>query len=236
MIKTVIFDIDDTLYDFWAVDTAGKERVRDYAAANCGVDGDLFLETFLEMARFQFRVHPDVSCCHSRVIRAQLACEKLGLPIHYALGLADAYWSAFLETITPYDGIPELFDDLRARGMRIGIGTNMVADLQIKKLVRLGLADKCDFMVSSEEADAEKPAPDFFAVCIDKAGCAPGECLFIGDNPKVDTKGAMDAGMQALLFAHAGIPEGYDMPAVVSAGEVIPYIDRHLPFRGARLA
>lgn len=224
MIKTVIFDIDDTLYDFWAVDAIGKERVRDYAAANCGVDGDLFLETFLEMARFQFRVHPDVSCCHSRVIRAQLACEKLGLPIHLALGLADAYWSAFLETIAPYEGIPELFDDLRARGMRIGIGTNMVADLQIKKLVRLGLAEKCNFMVSSEEADAEKPAPAFFALCTEKAGCPVAECLFIGDNPKVDIQGAMDAGMQALLLAHGGVPDGYDLPAVTSAQEVIPYM------------
>lgn len=226
MIKTVIFDLDDTLYDFWAVDTLGKERVRDHAAAHCGVDGDLFLETFLEMARFQFRVHSDVSCCHSRIIRAQLACEKLGLPINLALGLADAYWSAFLDNIVPYDGIPELMDELRARGLRIGIGTNMVADLQIKKLVRLGLAEKCHFMVSSEEADAEKPAPVFFALCAEKAGCPAGECLFIGDNPKVDIGGATDAGMQALLFAHTGIPEGYALPAVTSANEVIPYMER----------
>lgn len=228
MIKTVIFDLDDTLYDFWAVDALGKERVRDHAAAHCGVDGDLFLQTFLEIAKFQFKVHSDVSCCHSRVIRAQLACERLGLPISYALGLADAYWSAFLDNIVPYDGIPELLDGLRARGLRIGVGTNMVTDIQIKKLVRLGLDAKCDFMVSSEEADAEKPAPAFFALCAQKAGCPAAECLFIGDNPKVDTRGALDAGMQALLFAHGGIPDGYDLPAVTSAGEVIPYIYSHI--------
>lgn len=231
MIKAAIFDLDDTLYDFWTADALGKERVRAYAAEHLGVDGDLFLSTFIEMMRLQFRLHPDSAGCHDRAIRAQLACEKLGLPIRHALDVENAYWNAFLTTIVPFDGIHELFDNLHAAGKTIGVCTNMTCYWQIKKLIRLGLADKCDFLVTSEEANVEKPGRAIFELCLEKAKCAPEECIFVGDNADGDIRGAAAAGMNALLILSNGsLPEGFEFPYVTSARDIWPFISSREDF------
>ena len=85
-------------------------------------------------------------------------------------------------------------------GVRIGLGTDMTAYMQYEKLIRLGLMEYMDFIVSSEEAGTDKPGNAFFMLCARKAGCLPGECLFIGDNIVRDYGGAAAAGMQARWF------------------------------------
>ena len=58
--------------------------------------------------------------------------------------------------------------------------------------------------MSSEEAGADKPAPEMFALCAEKAGVLPEECLFVGDSRKKDVLGALNAGMHAAWYC----PEG----------------------------
>lgn len=201
MIKAVIFDVDDTLYDFKTAEALGRTTIREYAARECGVDGELFLNTFVDVLHEQMRLHGRSAGCHSRAIRAQITCERLGIPIHHAPAINDLFWNTFIESIRPFDGIPELFREIKARGLKIGICTNMTADWQIKKLIKLGICDYCDFVASSEEADSEKPDKGIFLLCAEKAKCAIDECLLIGDNPVFDAQGALDAGMQARWFA-----------------------------------
>ena len=93
---------------------------------------------------------------------------------------------------------------LKESGVRMGIGTNMTAYIQYRKLERLGLSAYPDWIVTSEEAGAEKPDRRFFDLCIQKSGCAPEECLFVGDHPQGDAKGSLAAGMHALLYGAHG--------------------------------
>ena len=62
------------------------------------------------------------------------------------------------------------------------------------------MLENFDFIVSSEEAGMDKPAPGLFALCAKKAGCRPEECLFVGDSLKRDVRGALDAGMSAAWY------------------------------------
>ena len=201
MIKTVLFDLDDTLYEFGPAEQTGRAAIRDYAERVIGVDGEAFMACFVEMLRLQMSLHRDTPGSHSRAIRSQLVCEKMGIPLHHAPVLNDLFWNSYIASIHPFPGIPELFAKIRESGRKNGICTNMTADWQMKKLVRLGLIDQCDFIVSSEEADAEKPDRAIFDLCADKAGCLASECLFIGDNPVCDIQGALDAGMNALWLS-----------------------------------
>ena len=54
-------------------------------------------------------------------------------------------------------------------GVRIGLGTDMTAYMQYEKLIRLGLMEYMDFIVSSEEAGTDKPGNAFFMLCARKA-------------------------------------------------------------------
>ena len=90
----------------------------------------------------------------------------------------------------------------------------MTADWQYAKLKRLGLMAYVDFIVTSEEAGAEKPDAALFLLCAEKAGCTPEECAFVGDSLLGDALGARDAGMAAYwLCPH---PESSEVPAGVT--------------------
>ena len=201
MIKTIIFDLDDTLYEFHPAEQTGRTAIREYVEREIGADGEAFMNCFQEMLRLQIRLHGDDPGSHSRAIRCQLVCEKMGLPLRHAPVLNDLFWHAYISSIHPFPGIPELLREIHASGRKIGVCTNMTADWQLKKLIQLGLIDDCDFVVSSEEAGAEKPARAIFDLCLEKAGCLAEECLFIGDNPVFDIQGAQAVGMNVLWLA-----------------------------------
>ena len=143
----------------------------------------------------------DVGSAHNRLLRFQNLLEEKKLPLHpHALEMAKAYWRGVLDNMALSPGAREIMEELRRMGVRIGLGTDMTAYMQYEKLIRLGLMEYMDFIVSSEEAGTDKPGNAFFMLCARKAGCLPGECLFIGDNIVRDYGGAAAAGMQARWF------------------------------------
>lgn len=200
MVKAVIFDIDNTLYDFDAGNRCGTAATVAYAQRELGLSAEAFNDACREAMAEQFRDHSLTAGCHSRAIRYMMVMEKFGLPLRHAHILNDLYWAELLRVIVPCDGVKDFILQLRSRGCRIGVGTDMTCDWQLKKLDRLGLLELMDFIVTSEEAECEKPGEKFFDLCLKKAGCPAEECLFIGDNLKKDVSGALDAGMDALWY------------------------------------
>ena len=89
---------------------------------------------------------------------------------------------------------------LKELGIRIGIGTDMTAHIQYRRLEFLNLSPYIDFIVTSEEAGVEKPTPHLFELCVEKAGVLAGECAFIGDNLTKDVKGAWDNGLKGIWY------------------------------------
>ncbi|MFQ9126238.1 MAG: HAD family hydrolase [Butyricicoccaceae bacterium] len=82
-------------------------------------------------------------------------------------------------------------DELHARGIRIAVVTNMLADIQMEKLMRLGLSERIDYLVTSEEAGIDKPhrARSLISLCAN-AACSRTEALMVGDNFTHDVCGA----------------------------------------------
>ena len=97
--------------------------------------------------------------------------------------------------------------DLKARRIRIGIGTDMTASIQFKKLETFGFCSYIDFIVTSQETGVEKPHPHFFEICVEKAGCTADSCVFIGDNLKKDVQGACDCGLFGVWYSQGKLPE-----------------------------
>ncbi|MCD7838340.1 MAG: HAD-IA family hydrolase [Clostridiales bacterium] len=196
--KAVIFDIDDTLYSYKAANARAMDVLFRYARQELDMDEATFRESYDRMMGYQLREYGHTAGCHSRAIRLQLLLEERGLPLRHAAAMNDLYWNTLLDAMTPSPGVVELVSTLKERGVRLGVGSDMTADWQLKKLDKLGLLNKLDFVVTSEEAGVEKPHRGLFLLCAKKAGCLPEECLFIGDNLQKDVLGAQRAGMEAL--------------------------------------
>ncbi|MBQ7534594.1 MAG: HAD family hydrolase [Stomatobaculum sp.] len=221
MIKAVIFDIDGTLYDYESANAVSMKELSAYAEKHFGWEPGRFPE---EARRMMKRLHGemgDVAACHNRLIRYQNMLEEYGLPLQpHAMKLYELYWETLMKASAPSPGAEETMRELKKRGVRIGIGTDMTAWIQFIKLERLGLLGYVDFIVTSEEAGVEKPDQRLFSLCIKKAGAAPEECIFVGDSFPKDYCGAMQAGMKALWFAPAGKNVALDTPEKAAAERI----------------
>lgn len=199
--KAAIFDIDGTLYDYDIANEIAVKALSEYMSENFGWDQRTFQE---ENRRMMLKLHHgmgDVAATHNRLIRYQNILEEHRMPLFpHAMNMYKLYWGTLLDSLKPFPDIDKTFHELKRLGIRIGIGSNMTALVQYLKLERLDLLRYVDFIVTSEEACAEKPDRKLFELCIKKAEAEPDECLFIGDSYKNDYCGAKDAGMRALWF------------------------------------
>lgn len=233
MIREVIFDIDDTLYDYQVGHAQGMKKMGEYAQKALGVEPGEFEAFYKRLNRETAeRLGRDNAAIHSRSIRLQNMLEQWKKPLFPHLKiLYHLYWDTLLEVSRPEPGSLEAVKELCKMGIAIGIGTDMTTRMQYEKLERLGFAPYVNHIVTSQEAGHEKPHPDFMELCIRKAGCAPEECVFAGDTFKKDVLGALDAGMHAVWYnaKKRALPEdmalwGKEYREIHHFNELVPYV------------
>lgn len=223
MIKTVIFDIDNTLYDYDKNHLLGMKALTDYCRSEFNLGEKEALACYdRAMEITSRRIGTETAAIHSRMLRFQCMTELLKQPLFpHVENMYHAYWDTLIDHAKPSPGILDLMKELKNRHIRIGIGTDMTASIQYKKLLKLGLTPYINFIVTSQEAGVEKPHPHFFDVCLEKADCLPEECAFIGDNRKKDVQGALDHRMRGIWYSQEKVPEkNPDFPVIVSYTDV----------------
>ena len=200
--KAVFFDLDGTLYDYDRGDRLGKEAIVSYMKEHFGLEPEMTRDALRRAFReSRERIGYDSGSTHNRLIRYQTMLEDLSLPIHpHAMALAALYWDTLIGQASPEPGLVPLLTALKAAGFVTGVGTNMTAMIQFRKLDALGLWPLIDVLVTSEEVGTEKPDRKVFDWCARKAGLAGRECIYIGDTWAHDVRGAENAGMTGVLY------------------------------------
>jgi putative hydrolase of the HAD superfamily len=111
-----------------------------------------------------------------------------------------AHWNEFLPlSSVPRHGLFPMLDQLRDRGIRMGIITNGRSDRQHAKLNRLdGLRDYMDTILVSGEVGIHKPDPQIFHKALADLHVTPEQAWYVGDHPVNDILGASGAGLTAV--------------------------------------
>ena len=233
MIKEVVFDIDDTLYDYEKGHALGVERMAEYAEKELGIAKAYFRSEYKRMnEELKVRLGKDDAATHSRSIRLQNLLEQWGKPLFpHVEKLYHLYWDALLAESKAEPGSIEAIRALRKMGNGVGIGTDMTFWMQYQKLERFGFAPYITHMVTSQEAGHEKPHPEFMALCVKKAGCKPEEMVFVGDTFKKDVAGSAKAGMHPVWYRakEKVLPEQTDLKPedykiIRHFDELVPYV------------
>lgn len=204
MIKAIVFDLDDTLYDcLHENDKAVDDTVRYVANELLHMDEDVVRKAFEEgrdTVKSQLSEW-DMAAQHNRVLYFQKMLELLDVsPFKYDLQVYNYFWDNFLNRISLFPEALKFIDDARALGIKIGICTDMTAHIQFRKIDRLGLTDRLDAMITSEEAGVEKPNRRMFDMIAEKLGVKNEDVIYVGDSYKKDVTGAKNAGMTPVWY------------------------------------
>ena len=101
-----------------------------------------------------------------------------------------AQWAGHARDLELRPGVTETLSTLRARGLHVGMVSNIDED-QLKHLLEIsGVRPYFDAILSSERAGSCKPNGAIFERALRSAGCAPHEALFVGDSRPADVAGA----------------------------------------------
>ena len=98
MIKAVIFDIDNTLYDFDAANEYWMQAVVSYCSDHFNIQTQQFYEYYYKAWKLaNERIGSDTAALHNRLIRFQCMLELMGKsPLLHARTLFELFWDTMI--------------------------------------------------------------------------------------------------------------------------------------------
>lgn len=119
---------------------------------------------------------------------------------------------------SPYPGVVEGLESMRAGGLGLACVTNKTAQFTLPLLEATGLAAFFGAVISGDSVTRKKPAADPVLAACSRLGVAPHEALMIGDSAN-DALAARAAGCPVLLVPY-GYSEGVDVQSIECDGIV----------------
>jgi HAD superfamily hydrolase (TIGR01549 family) len=209
MIKTVFFDLDDTLFDHQYSRRCGFMALKSMHPALSAAD-IRDMETYHEQliwANFEKVLSKEISVYDAMTRRICTLCTRFGLILDPTdiPETVRRYDAAYQKNRRAVPGSRELLALLKEE-VQVGIITNGFRDLQEEKIAICGISPLIDILVISEEAGFNKPDKRIFQTALALADADPAESLYVGDSWNVDILPASACGMKAVWLNRYGQP------------------------------
>lgn len=184
-IKGIIFDLDGTMVDsMWMWRGIDQEFMR---AHNLIFTDQLEREiegmSFRETAEHFVRTFP----------LKETAEDLMELWVRMAM-------DKYMYEVPTKPGLLPFLQEMKQRGIRMGIATSNARELLDAAANAHGLYDYVDAVLTANEVKRGKPAPDVFLAVAEKLGLAPQECLVFEDIPQ-GIRAGLAAGMRVCAVA-----------------------------------
>lgn len=208
MIKAIVFDLDGTLVDSvkyhteaWvkAFQQYGYDFAFEQLRQQIGKGSEYIIDELLP---------PDEA--------EKLESDIAGYRKQY-------YQENLLEKVQPFPKVKELFQKIKADGIKIVLASSARTETiaHYKKLLEIG--DLIDGATSTDDVEKSKPEPDIFASALEKLkDIAPEEIIVVGDSPydaiaaakaSLRTIGVLCGGFERETLTQAGCVAIYQDPA-----------------------
>ena len=204
--KDLFIDFDDTLYDTHGnAVIALRETFETFHLDRYFPDAQVFYDAY-------WLANIDLWSRYAKgeITRDYLIVERFRRPLSEGQGLevteslclqiGDCFLDFCSSKPGVIEGAHELMDYLKSRGYRMHMASNGFHEVQYKKLDACGLRRYFDTIILSENAGANKPSAAFFHYALSQSGASRQSSLMIGDNLQTDILGALDFGLDAMLF------------------------------------
>lgn len=198
MIRNVLFDLDDTLFDFHKAEKIALTKT----LVHFGIDPTeetLALYSTINAAHWKRLELGEISREEVKVGRYRELFKTIGVECDPVK--ATAYYESML-AIGHYfmPGAPELLEELY-RKYRLYIVSNGTAKVQEGRIGSSGITKYMDGIFISQILGANKPDKQFFDICFAEIpDFSLSETVIIGDSLSSDIKGGINAGITTVWF------------------------------------
>lgn len=198
MIRNVLFDLDDTLFDFHKAEKIALTKT----LVHFGVDPTeetLALYSSINAAHWKRLELGELSREEVKVGRYRELFETIG--VERDPEEATAYYENMLGVGHYFiPGAPELLEELHGK-YRLYIVSNGTAKVQERRISSSGIAKYMDGIFISQILGANKPDKQFFDICFAEIpDFSLSETVIIGDSLSSDIKGGINAGITTVWF------------------------------------
>jgi YjjG family noncanonical pyrimidine nucleotidase len=210
MVRAVLFDLDDTLFDHRLSARAALSQV--HRAFAPGTEFDAFERQHtkhLELMHVEV-LGGRIDLDEARRERFRRVFDALDVTLAEpdVDAVASAYRSGYMSARRAFDGAAALLAAVRPHA-RIGIVTNNLLEEQRDKLQFCGLAHYVDALIVSDDVGISKPDRGIFDIALERLGVRAEDAVMVGDSWASDIVGAAGAGIRAVWFN----PDRKPMPA-----------------------
>jgi 2-haloalkanoic acid dehalogenase type II len=207
-VTTILFDLDDTLFDHAGTARAALAATAAGRATLQGVPVETLYRHYSELLE---ELHPLVMTGRISYLEArQQRFARLLAPYEPAASGADAaqlaeqHYGHYQQLRRPLAGALALLQALKP-AYKIGIVTNNRTAEQQEKLRHLGMYHLVDALITSEDMGVLKPDPAIYQQALQRLGATPAETVMVGDNWQADVVGALAVGIRPVWLNRLGV-------------------------------
>lgn len=213
-VKVVMFDVDNTLWDFRGNSPLALRHVFDVTPeVNRYVPYELFALHYERRNGELWRLYHHGLISKEYLVneRFRYALAASGCLAPGSVGLAAAMNVEYLRYLAllpgAVAGAAELLEYLRKAGYRMCVVSNGFVGTQEQKLRSAGLLSYFDAVVLSEAVGVTKPFAGIYEAACQAMRCEASEAVMVGDDYEADIEGAASAGLRTIYFRRpASVP------------------------------
>lgn len=126
------------------------------------------------------------------------------------LDIARSVGTEYLENdIELMPGVNELLDVLENKNIRKAVATTTSRDATIKRLTKLGLINRFEYILCGDEVTKRKPNPEIYQKVLKAVNCDPNQVMVLEDTG-YGVQAAHDAGIQVVMVPSINAPTNKD--------------------------
>lgn len=188
MIKAVLFDLDDTLYDEMQFVKGGFKAVSIYVSKRCGINQGMLYKALVDVLKKEGR---------GRTF--DITLQKFGLYKKELIPKLVQVYRKHKPKLSLYPRASVVLSELK-KSHKLGLITDGNEQVQRRKVQALGVKDFFDVLIFTNHYGVEKQKPDPFPYqrAIKMLRVKPVEAVYVGDDPYKDFIGAKKVGIRTI--------------------------------------
>ena len=200
-IEHIFFDLDHTLWDFDKNSALTFEKIFELNDIEVSLENFISVYEPINLQYWRLYRNEEIDKAGLRYGRLNDAFQALGMTIEDNLidKLSEDY-IAFLSSFNHlFDDAVAILEYLKPR-YKLHIITNGFQEVQFGKLKNSGIEPYFNTVTNSEMVGVKKPNPKIFHHALEQSRAPLERSVMIGDNLEADVQGALNIGLDAIMF------------------------------------